>query len=518
MRENAIFGRNRVQRSITTACVLGCAIAVFGGRATAQDEQERAVGGTIGAGPGIASIETRSYFELNTTAMVRFGHPRAQFRADVWVPLRFRTSDFAFRTEDWDELRDYARVGQCIRLDLGDQTPGPDRFDPTCQPHGWADGGLHDRVYSSTRVYPLAHESMGHGTLVNNYRASMDLARPELGVASDLIVRDWGGIDYLMGNVTQARFMAARAYLRPANAFFGRNWDETPDDFEIGVTWAADLNAPLHLQTVFGEPLVDRRGDARFFRDDFHAIGIDTHYLYIMNYTDDGDRPLVGFFAFADYNRFTNLEDGDGVHAGLRLVVKKDRWDFRLGGEFRWVGHRYYPAVFDTDYVVRSQRFALTDDALSLPGVTTQTTLQEYLRSQPGGHTWSFQSYMSLEIPLGAADAGNTLPLVMYFEDTEGKANASAGLVVGPFRIGRVLLMGQALRRNFDGVRDLFALDGTLLRARARWFLGSEQNPTSIWNHFVLDARFDRRYFQTLQGDFAQTNDFELTFNYVSGD
>lgn len=514
MREDAIFGRNRVRHPITR---IGLSAAILLAFATARADESRAVGGTVGAGPGIATIENQSYFELNTTAMVRFGHPRAQFRADVWLPLRFRTNDFHFRTEDYDDRHDWARVGQCVRVDVGDQTPGPDRFDPTCQAHGWADGGLHDRVYYSARLYPLMHETLGHGTLVNNYRTSMDLSRPELGVASDLIVKDWGGVDFLMGNVTQARLLAGRAYLRPPNAFFGRNWDDTPDDFEIGFTWAGDLNAPLHMQTAFGEPILTHEGDVRYFRDDFHAIGVDAHYLYILNYVENSSRPMVGFFAFADYNRFMTVQDGDGLHGGVRMVVMKDRWDFRLGGEGRYVGHRYYPAIFDTDYTIRSQRFALTDDALSIPGVTTQTTLQEYLASRPLGHTWSYQAYMSLQVPLGSAEGGNTLPIVMYLEDTQGPANASAGLVVGPFRIGRVQLMGQALRRNFDGIRQLFGVDGSLLRARARWFLGSDSNPQSILNHFVLDARFDRRYFQTPQGSFAQTNDVEITFNYVSG-
>ena len=372
-------------------------------------------------------------------------------------------------------------------------------------------------MYYSARLFPLLHETLGHGTLVNNYRSSMDLARPELGVASNAIVRDWGGADFLMGNVTQARFMAARAYLRPPNAFFGRNWDTTPDDFEIGFTWAGDINAPLHMQTAFGQPMLTHDGDVRYFRDDFHAIGVDAHYLYILNYVENSTRPMIGFFAFADYNRFMTIEDGDGLHGGLRMVVMKGRWDFRLGGEGRYVGHRYYPAVFDTDYTIRSQRFALTNDALSIAGVTDQTTLQEYLRSRPLGHTWSYQAYMSLQIPLGSDESGGTLPIVMYIEDTEGPSNASAGLVVGPFRMGRVQLMGQALRRNFDGLRQLFGVDGTLLRARARYFLGSDANPQSILNHFVLDARFDRRYFQTLQGSFSQTNDLEITFNYIAG-
>lgn len=485
--------------------------------APARADETRAVGGAFGIGPGIATIEHQSYFELNTTAMLRFGHEHAQFRADVRFPLRFRTSDLHFRTEDWDDRRDWARVGQCVRVDFGDQTPGPDQFDPTCAAHAWADGGLHDRTYFSARLYPLAGESFGHGTLVNNYRTSMDLSRPELGIASNFIARDWGGVDMLMGNVTQARFMAARAYIRPPNAFFGRNWDTTPDDFTIGFTWAGDLQAPLHLQTAFGQPILNGSGDATFARDDFHAIGVDAHYLFITNYDGESERANVGLFVFADYNRFMTLRDGDGLHSGLRLVVKKGRWDFRTGAEFRWVGNRYYPAVFDTDYTIRSQRFALTNTALAIPGVTTQTTLQEYLRSRSDGHVWSVQAYMSLEMPLGRSESAGTLPIVMYIEDTKGSANASAGVVVGPFRIGRVQILGQILRRNFNGLKDLFGLDGTLLRARARWFLGSDSNPESIWNRFVLDFRFDRRYFQNQVGAFSQTNDAEVTFNYVHG-
>jgi hypothetical protein len=67
----------------------------------------------------------------------------------------------------------------------------------------------------------------------------------------------------------------------------------------------------------------------------------------------------------------------------------------------------------------------------------------------------------------------------------------------------------------------MFELDGTLIRLLGRFYLGSSHaEPGSvdeILQNVHLDLRFDRRFFQTRQGDLAETNDFAITVGFTAG-
>ncbi len=67
----------------------------------------------------------------------------------------------------------------------------------------------------------------------------------------------------------------------------------------------------------------------------------------------------------------------------------------------------------------------------------------------------------------------------------------------------------------------MFSLEGTLIRLLGRFYFGpSNAAPGSIeeiLSYIHLDARFDRRWFQTFEGDLAETNDFALTVGFTAG-
>jgi hypothetical protein len=146
-----------------------------------------------------------------------------------------------------------------------------------------------------------------------------------------------------------------------------------------------------------------------------------------------------------------------------------------------------------------------------------------YMLSRPDGFFHSGQIYGNVVIPIPLDDRGNyaPLPIGFFLEDADGPANASVSLSAGPFRFDQLVIAGQYLRRNFDDWSQMFALEGTLIRLLGRLYLGSSNAaPGSfdeILSHMHLDMRFDRRWFQTRQGDLAETNDFALTVGFTAG-
>jgi hypothetical protein len=320
--------------------------------------------------------------------------------------------------------------------------------------------------------------------------------------------------------VTRPGVLGGRLNLRPLQVFLGLNDDATPDELDVGVTLVGDVDAPLHRMTAFGRGLQDENGDALFVRDTVGAIGVDVSYTYLAN-PGDVTRPRVGVFLFADVNHFLGLGDATAVEGGARFVVhnRTTGWHFRLGAEARLLGNRFVPEYFDADYTIQSQRYALNDDALAQPGVDPLTTKLEYLRSLPGGFTWGLQGYLLLEIP--APDRHHLVPIRAFLEDADGPVNASVSLVVGPYRMEQVSAMALYQRRGFDDLSGILSLDGTLIRLLGHVVLGHpDAEPGTlegVLRFFYVDLRFDRRYFQTPQGDFRETNDFVLTAGFNAG-
>jgi hypothetical protein len=142
----------------------------------------------VGGDLGFASIEDDAYYQVNLVAMLRAG----PIRADLWAPLLFRTEGFDFRNESWDTGRDFNRIARCVRIDLGDYTTPEDIPDTaaTCDPWSWSTPGIHNRVYFNARLSPIENHTLGHGTVVDEFRNSADLDRPQLGIRSDSILLD----------------------------------------------------------------------------------------------------------------------------------------------------------------------------------------------------------------------------------------------------------------------------------------------------------------------------------------
>lgn len=516
--------------------------AALGMFAVDADAQERTTVFRVGADLGVSRVSREMFWQVNATGLFRVG----PVRTDFYVPLRFRMDDFAFREADYDSARDVLRVVQCTRLDLGDFDPAPDRHDPTCERYRWR-GGLHDRTYFSARLAPIRELSFGHGTLVTDYNNSLDPNTPQLGAQVDGLLRDIGEVRGFIDDVINPRLMGANVVLRPLQAA-GQNWDETPDDFVLRAGVVSDLAAPLRVRGAFGQTLRDAQGNVQQTTAGLTAVTADAHYLYLWydcvtpgNGQCEASRD-VGLFAFADYNRFLEVTDADGAHAGIRFRYRIreryrqmegqrlsgngamfDTWEIDLGAEGRYMGNRYLPGYFDGNYSVQSQQFALNSDARNFLGSDALSTSKlEYLLSRPLGRTWGWQAFMRFMIPIptAAGEPPTRLPITLWAEDAAGPLRTSISATVGPVRLDQVIVGAQFLRRNFDSFENIFSLDGALIRVIGAVYLSSSQSRRandSFLNNLMVNFSYTRRFLQEHSGELTATNDFLVTLGSSLG-
>lgn len=488
-----------------------------------DSNQERYVAFRAGGDTGYARIEGEDFGVLNAQALLRVWN----FRFDFAAPLRINLARFGLRERDWDEARDFARIPQCLRLDLGDYDAPPDRFDPTCDPFDYSEGTF-NRVYFSTRFSPINHLSFAEGTLVNSFRNSFDPDHPAMGMVTNFELWDWFKAHYILDDVTRPRVMGGRFSLWPMQIFSARDpdwsWDRRPDELEIAVTAMADLNAPLTVQSAFGRPIVDEQSNLRFNGTPIAALSFDVHYFYIFGYGDPSARWKFAVYGAIDYDRFLGVNDMDMFNAALRLVAlnRADGWDIRAGVDYRSVGNRYIPAYFDANYSTNSQQFALTSDLQTILGnASLVTTKLGYALAQPEGRSHGFRAFASAEIPIPISRTERTtLPIRFFFEDSERRADATVLFGVGPLQIDQLVAGALVVRRNFEGFTDLFSLDGTLLRLFGRFFFGpqdSRRRRNNLLSNLYLSANYDRRWNLGQDGAFVVTNDVQATIGYSGG-
>jgi hypothetical protein len=484
--------------------------------------EDRYIAFRVGGDIGYARLENEDFVAVNAQALLRIWN----FRFGLAAPLRIDTARFGLRQRDWDEARDVARIPQCLRFDIGDYDRPSDRFDPACDAYGFT-GQQSRRLYFSTRVAPIDNVTFAEGTLVNAFRGAFDPDHPSLGVESNVQLWDWLKIQHFIDDVARPRVTGGRLSLWPMQIFTGRNpdwrWDNRPDELELGVTAIADMNAPTTAQTAFGRPIVDEQNNLRFNGRPIGAVGFDLHYQYIFGQGDPNSAWRFGVYGAIDYDRFLGATDMDMVNVAARFVAvnREAGWDIRVGGDYRSVGNRYVPGYFDTNYSTNSQHFALTDSLRSLLSAPSPvTTKLGYLGAQPDGRANGYRAYASVTIPIPISRTQHSgLPISIFFEDTERKADATVMINVGPVQIDQLVAGAQLVRRNFDGPSDLFSFDGTLVRMFGQVFLGpqDQRRRNNVLSNLYFLARYDRRWNVQPSGSFAIADDVQATFGYSGG-
>ncbi len=243
----------------------------------------------------------------------------------------------------------------------------------------------------------------------------------------------------------------------PSDSPSGSDSDEWDAGFwgrwAVGYTVARDLEAPLTLEYDGSNNLVVDPETLRprsLETEDLYIVGMDTE-LKLSPYSWFDLTPYV------DVNKVKDLENSEGIHAGILFQLNFSLVRLTLKPEYREVTSNYLPAYFDSYYAIeRTIYIPETGDA------STQTTTKlAYLKSLPtdGEKLKGFFIH-------GLADFSGFFIIEMNYEDYDGPSNSEVfvGFYV-PEIVGGLFLNGYYSKKNFEGFSNAFEVDDNSLLA-----------------------------------------------------
>jgi hypothetical protein len=446
--------------------------------------------GQIGAGVGFGQVGEDLFLTLNLSMVIA---------GDDWaiaprVPLRLCVVDNApetadvVRTEDWDEIGDFARLV------------------------AFAEYGRHgDSFY--VRFGEFVGSSVGHGTLVNQYYNTVDIDHYQAGIIGALDMGIAGG-EVMLDNVFDPEVVVARPYVRPFRWL--DSWPAMFRNLKIGVTVGGDFQAPLELVmppspavtglgvgaqvggafgfgTVLGAANGAKSPTAAVVHDGQHRAG-EARSLAIPLLGFDLEIPFlnlehVAVVPYLDVNTIDT--QGIGVHFGTFVTVQFGTFiDWRTRLEYRLSGAGYEPTYVDAFYEVH--RLVYRDGLPKLGWLRTGPK-----RSRTG---FSIESEFRL---LG------TMRLLMSIAHDEGGKGAppSNDLVMRLLfpEIGPVAVSAYFARLDFHTADELFDLENSVFVINARY---------NVMDYFYVRARVVNewwlRHEPSGQSSYETTTDFDL--------
>jgi hypothetical protein len=237
-------------------------------------------------GAGFGSIEPGFAFSSDALE-VQLGLP---MRLRLNGPLAAR--DGLVRGEDWDSFSDAGRVLRRFELALAERTV-------------------------TLRMGPLAHQFVGHGTLVNGLASSLDPDSVPVG-ARGRVVLGAVAAEALASDLASPGVVGGALVLEPLSL-----WGEVNDRVHFGASLFADPSAP---RAAGAPPAV------------LYGVGLDlglvrNRWVRLSPYFDANGRG-----------------EGFGLHAGLLADLSLGPVDLSLKGEWRRARAPYSPEYFDVAY------------------------------------------------------------------------------------------------------------------------------------------------------------------------
>jgi hypothetical protein len=392
----------------------------------------------------------------------------------VQVPISVRIADEdpqdddILRTEDWDELADFARIVRFLELNFGDETWG-----------------------FRARIGALEGESIGHGTALAGYYNSVDRDHYQGGLALRAGF-GLGGMELLVDNILAPEVIGGRIYLRPASMFTDADWGK---NLVFGVSYVTDTQAPVTLKNASGSPqgsgqnvvfeaLTDDKGNLQVAeRDAVDIVGFDLEYTVMKN-------TLVDIVPYIDTNILLNNESGFGLHAGTFINLKipggfGPTMMTRL--EYRYVGEGYAPRYIDSLYEAHRLMFT------PATATTAPQTKLAWLRDGGlGSHGWMGELFFDFA---GWVKIGGT------YEDYEGPNNSALTLNLVMPQWDSLQAGALYTHRGFDSLEDAFNMDGALFLA----FLKSQ-----VWGPVYATASYSRSWALDDTGNYLSQDDWNI--------
>ncbi|MCK5797331.1 MAG: hypothetical protein KAI47_09115, partial [Deltaproteobacteria bacterium] len=362
--------------------------------------------GTAGGGAAFEALNGDYFLRLDLATALSFG----PVKLGVSVPLRFRVidkdpqNDGVFRSEDWDEVSDWARIIRFVEVNLGGDA--------------WRFRG---------RFGSLDGESIGHGTIVGGYYNNIDANHYQAGLALNVAIK-YGGIEFMLDNLLRPEVFAFRVHVRPTSFFTDNRW---ANKLIVATSFAADARAPVALvdRTTPGSPTMatpdgvpDVDGETNFIIDDRTTLGVwglDVEYELLRN-------KIVDLVPYADLNLLFDDGAGVGFHLGfffnVRIPIPIIKPVLLTRMEYRAIGDGYAPRYFDSIY--EAQRYAYAPGVLvdpTDPNSMPKTKVGWLRTASTGANGWLGELYFDFA---GIVRIGGS------YEDYTGPNNSALTLAL----------------------------------------------------------------------------------------
>ena len=214
------------------------------------------------------------------------------------VPFRLRLNSTlsrergVYRVEDWDGVNDAGRVLRNLDVRLGERT-------------------------FVGHLGALAHETVGHGTVVSDYGNTLDPDAQPIGLSARLAAGPVAA-QVVGGNVLGLDLTAASVAIEPLSL-----WGAPNDRMHLAVSGALDWDP---------KALTARR---------FAVFGASLDGTVLR-------RQETKLAPYADFN--TTSRGGHGLHVGLLADFQISKVEFSLRAEYRHTRGPYQPEYFDLAY------------------------------------------------------------------------------------------------------------------------------------------------------------------------
>lgn len=454
---------------------------------------------------GYANLDQTNYVAPTLSADARLHFLQAAIR----IPIRFSLVSGDVRKKDWDEVGDFFRVGQCIRLDWSEHGRF-EREHGLCRP--WQ--VERDDYYLTLRIGPQNDINVGHGTIVNSYSNNLNPDHFHPGVVAEWQFHQFVVGRFVMDNLVAPSLLAGTVAVRP----FAYETEQTEESYEsqhqfqLNATLVSDLRAPMLVRTAFGRALSDEAANLLYTTHPVTVIGGDFQYKYVFG-------TQVSIEAHADWNYIT--DHGMGLHGQLWFVYNHPDGDYsvRGEGEFRYIAQDYIPNYFDSYYAIQRAQFGLTPEtAGEVSADGTFLTKQQVLDALPGGN-WQggYQLGLTFEAFAGEGDdRRSALRARFYLGDTLGRSNDGQFVLTlqVPRLAKKIDIYALYSRQNFDRLVDIFQLDNTVIKVLVRWDLNDQ---------FYLLMNYGRLFQLSVDptgsaaAGFQSGNDFNISLGFAEG-
>jgi hypothetical protein len=350
----------------------------------------------------------------------------------------------SLRSQDWNEVSDYARVIQAIT---------------------W--GGKEKHVYVDVNQFKAS--SIGHGTLMKRYNQNLNFNTRRVSAEVDAF-SDYGGGEVYLNDITGPNLLGALAFVKPLSLVDRSNF--MMRSFSLGVTVVADIDAPLRNKLDLHDVDDDGRRSTEILVD---QSTFQPQYVpsTVLGYGLDAEVKLMDlreldWKTYLDYSWLTGgLPTDDPAHPTWSKVPTRARtgsgftWGhlvrmnlgddpvqaLRFRVEYRLYQRNYLPGYFDVLYEVQRVQYHTTAGTTS-SNLANQTKLQQVLGREGGwvngGYleaNWRISHYFVFSTGLELNDSTDDNNLFVHLEvpDLEGWQ-----------------LMATYHRRTAPGFADLF--------------------------------------------------------------